>query len=91
MQGPKPRRTMTPVHPGEVLREEFMEPQQTTTTDLALALGVHEPPIIDIVEGRSPITRDAASCLSRFFGTTEAFWLNIQARYDLEVEKDKGA
>ncbi len=82
---------MAPVHPGEILREGFMEPLCMTPQQLARALGVPADRIEDVVTAKRAMNVEIASLLARFFGTTERFWLNLQARYDLEVEKDKGA
>ncbi len=80
---------MTPIHPGEVLQEEFLEPLEMTPYKLAQAIGVTAPRIYDVVAGKRAISTDTALRLSRFFGTSERFWLNLQVRYDLEVEKDR--
>lgn len=80
---------MTPVHPGEVLAEDFLEPLGVTQHGLAVAIGVPPRRINEIVHGKRRVTADTALRLSRFFGTSERFWLNLQSRYDLEVEKDK--
>ena len=80
---------MTPVHPGEVLAEEYLGPFGVTQHHLAVAVGVPPRRINEIVHGKRRITADTALRLARFFGTSERFWLNLQSRYDLEVEKDK--
>jgi len=79
---------MAPVHPGEVLMEEFLEPLGVTQHRLAVEIGVPPRRINEIVHGKRRITADAALRLARFFGTTDRFWLNLQTRYDLEIEKD---
>ena len=83
-----PRR-MKPVHPGEILLEEFLLPMEITQYRLAKAISVPARRINEIVHGNRSITADTALRLSRFFGTTERFWMNLQTRYDLEVEKDR--
>jgi len=80
---------MAPVHPGEVLDEEYLGPLGVTQHRLAIAVGVPPRRINEIVHGKRRITADTALRLARFFGTSERFWLNLQSRYDLEVEKDK--
>lgn len=78
-----------PIHPGEVLREEFLEPMEISQHQLAKDIGVSPRRINEIVRGKRRITADTALRLSRYFGLSERFWMNLQARYDLEVEKDK--
>ena len=80
---------MPPVHPGEILAEEYLEPLGVTQHRLAVAIGVPPRRINEIVHGKRGISADTALRLARFFGTSERFWLNLQSRYDLEVEKDK--
>lgn len=80
--------TMTPIHPGEILMEEFLEPLQVSQNRLAVAIGVPPRRINEIVHGKRRITADTALRLARYFGTTDRFWLNLQTRYDLELEKD---
>ena len=77
---------MPPVHPGEILREEFLAPLGVSQYQLAKAVDVPARRINEIVHGTRRIT---ALRLSRYFGTSEWFWLNLQARYDLEIEKDR--
>ena len=77
-----------PVHPGEVLMEEFLEPLGVTQHRLAVEIGVPPRRINEIVHGKRRITADTALRLARYFGTTDRFWLNLQTRYDLEIEKD---
>jgi addiction module HigA family antidote len=78
-----------PVHPGEVLLEEFLEPLGLTQHRLAVSIGVPPRRINEIVHGKLRVTADTALRLARYFGTTDRFWLNLQARYDLEVEKNR--
>jgi len=80
---------MPPVHPGEILLEEFLTPLGVSQYRLAKAVDVPARRINEIVHGQRRITADTALRLSRYFGTSERFWLNLQARYDLETEKDR--
>ena len=80
--------TITPIHPGEILMEEFLSPLQVSQNRLAVAIGVPPRRINEIVHGKRRITADTALRLARYFGTTDRFWLNLQTRFDLEVEKD---
>ena len=80
---------MTPVHPGEILFEEFLRPLGISQYKLAKDISVPPRRINEIVQGKRSITADTALRLSRHFGLSERFWLNLQSRYDLEVEKDK--
>jgi addiction module HigA family antidote len=82
-------RKVQPIHPGEVLVEEFLGPMGISQYRLAKNISVPPRRINEIVHGKRSITADTALRLSRFFGTTERFWMNLQARYDLEVEKDR--
>ena len=81
--------TITPIHPGEILMEEFLEPLAVSQNRLAVAIGVPPRRINEIVHGKRRITADTALRLARYFGTTDRFWLNLQTYYDLEVEKDQ--
>jgi len=80
--------TIAPIHPGEVLLEEFLVPFEVTQHRLAVSIGVPPRRINEIVHGKRRITADTALRLARYFATTDRFWLNLQTRYDLEVEKD---
>jgi len=82
-------KTMEPIHPGEILCEEFLKPLKVTQYRLAKDISVPARRINEIVHGKRSITADTALRLSRYFGLSERFWLNLQSRYDLEVEKDK--
>ena len=84
-----PRRKLPPVHPGEILREEFLMPLGISQYRLAKETSVPPRRINEIVKGTRAISADTALRLARYFGTSERFWLNLQARYDLEVEKDR--
>ena len=77
-----------PVHPGEVLLEDFLKPMGISRYRLARALSVPAQRIGDIVHGRRAVTADTALRLGRFFNMEAQFWLNLQARYDLEVAAD---
>ncbi|MGH3679566.1 MAG: HigA family addiction module antitoxin [Natronosporangium sp.] len=83
------RKFMEPVHPGEVLAEEFLAPLSVSQYRLAIDIGVSPRRINEIVHGQRRISADTALRLARYFGTSERFWLNLQARYDLEIEKDR--
>lgn len=80
---------LAPIHPGEILLEEFLQPMEITQYRLAKDIGVSPRRINEIVMGKRRITADTALRLSRYFGLSERFWLNLQSRYDLEVEKDR--
>ena len=80
---------LDPIHPGEILLEEFMGPLGLSQYRVAKDIGVHARRINEIVHGKRSMTADTALRLSRYFGTSERFWLNLQARYDLEVEKGR--
>jgi antitoxin HigA-1 len=80
---------LRPVHPGEILREEFLKPLKLNPHKLAMALRVPAPGIYEIAREERAISPEMALRLARFFGTTPDFWLNLQARYDLEVARDK--
>jgi addiction module HigA family antidote len=79
---------LAPIHPGEVLLADFLEPLELTQYRLAQDISVPPRRINEIVHGVRAITADTALRLGRYFGTSERFWLNLQARYDLEVQRD---
>jgi addiction module HigA family antidote len=79
---------LAPVHPGEVLREEFLEPMKLTPYSVAAKLGVPRTRIERLAREETPVTADTALRLGKFFGTTPAFWMNIQAQFDLEMAED---
>jgi addiction module HigA family antidote len=83
------RKKLSPIHPGEVLLEEFLKP--LGVSQYRVAKDLHIPPrrINEIVHGLRSITADTALRLARYFATSDRFWLNLQARYDLEVERDR--
>jgi antitoxin HigA-1 len=80
---------MEPIHPGEILAEEYLAPLGVTQHRLAVAIGVPPRRINEIVHGTRRISADTALRLARYFGTSERFWINLQSRYDLEVERDR--
>jgi len=80
---------MDPVHPGEILYEEFLAPLALSQYQLAKEINFPARRINEIVHGQRRITADTALRLARFFGTSECFWLNLQSRYDLEIERDR--
>ncbi len=82
-------RVQEPVHPGELLREDFLEPMGITPYRLAEHIGVRHTRVYDILRGKRSISADTALRLSRYFGMSEDYWLRVQSHYDLEVEKDR--
>lgn len=80
---------MDPIHPGEILLEEFLKPLSLSQYRLAKDINVSARRINEIVHGKRSISADTALRLSRYFGTTDRFWLNLQTSYDLEIEKDR--
>jgi addiction module HigA family antidote len=76
---------MRPIHPGEVLREEFLEPLGLSAHALSVALRVPAPRINDLARERRSVTPDTALRLARYFKTTPQFWMNLQASYDLKI------
>ncbi len=80
---------LAPIHPGEILLEEFLEPLDISQYRLAKDISVPPRRINEIVHGARAITADTALRLARYFGTSERFWLNLQTRYALEVERDR--
>ncbi len=80
---------LAPIHPGEVLLLDFLEPLGLTQYRLAKSLSVPARRINEIVHGKRAISADTALRLARFFGTSERFWLNLQTAYDLDVERDR--
>ena len=83
------RTTLSPVHPGEVLLEEFLEPMQISQYRLAKDISVSPRRINEIVHGKRAVTADTALRLARYFGTSDRFWLNLQTSYDLDIERDR--
>ncbi|MGC2698168.1 MAG: HigA family addiction module antitoxin [Candidatus Angelobacter sp.] len=80
---------LPPIHPGEILREDFMKPARLTAHRLAMALHVPATRIAEIIHERRAITADTAIRLGRYFKTTPRFWLNLQTAYDLEIIEDE--
>ena len=80
---------LKPVHPGEILREEFMKPLRLSMNKMAMDLRVPVTRIAEIVAERRSITADTALRLARYFQNSPAFWMNLQSRYDLEVAEDE--
>jgi addiction module HigA family antidote len=81
--------TIAPIHPGEILLEEFLGPLGVTQHRLATEINVPPRRINEIVHGKRRITADTALRLARYFGTSDQFWLNLQTRFDLETSKDR--
>ena len=90
MKKNKAEKLMPPVHPGEILREDFMKPLGLTINRLALDLRVPATRVGEIVHERRRITAETALRLARYFGTNAEFWLNLQNFYDLEVSRRSG-
>jgi len=80
---------LPPIHPGEILLEEFLRPMGISQYRLAKDISVPARRINEIVHGKRAISPDTALRLSRYFGLSERFWINLQARYNLEIEKDR--
>ena len=80
---------LPPIHPGEILLEEFLKPMAISQYRIAKSISVPARRINEIVHGKRAISADTALRLSRYFGMSEQFWLNLQTRYDLELEKDR--
>jgi antitoxin HigA-1 len=85
----KSQKLLPPIHPGEILRTEFMEPLHLSMNRLALDLRVPVTRVAEIVHERRSISPDTALRLARYFNTSAAFWLNLQSAYDLEVAQDQ--
>lgn len=83
------RAKLAPIHPGEILLEEFLRPLGISQYRLAVDVRVPPRRINEIVHGLRAITADTALRLARYFGTSAAFWMNLQSRYDLEVQQDR--
>lgn len=83
------RRKLPPIHPGEILLEEFLKPLEISQYRLAKDISVPPRRINEIVLGKRAISPDTALRLSRYFELSDRFWINLQARYDIEIEKDK--
>ena len=83
------KKLLAPIHPGEILLEEFLKPMEISQERLAEDLNVPIEQIKEIIEEKRGITADISLRLSRYFGMSERFWMNLQTRYDIEVEKDR--
>lgn len=81
------KREISPIHPGEILFEEYLKPMGISQYRLAKDINVDPRRINEIIHGQRAITADTALRLARYFGTSERFWLNLQSRYDLELQK----
>lgn len=81
-------RKLAPIHPGEILLDDFLEPMGISQYRIAHDISVPPRRINEIVHGTRAVTADTALRLSRYFGTTDRFWLNLQTRFDLEQQKD---
>ena len=79
--------SMDPIHPGEILLTEFLEPMGISQYRLAKDLNVPQTRIADVVKGRRSITADTALRLAKYFGMSDSFWANLQVHYDIEVER----
>ena len=84
-----PSAMMPPIHPGEILKEEFLEPLGLSQYRVAVDISVPPRRINEIVHGKRAISADTALRLARYFGTTDRFWLNLQTHYDLELQRDR--
>jgi addiction module HigA family antidote len=82
-------RKLAPIHPGEILTNDYLEPLGLSQYRLAKDISVPARRINEIVHGTRAVSADTALRLARYFGTSERFWLNVQARYDLELERDR--
>jgi addiction module HigA family antidote len=82
-------RKIEPIHPGEILLEEFLKPMKISQYRLAKDINVPARRINEIIHGTRSISTDTALRLSRYFGLSERFWLNVQTRYNIETQKDK--
>jgi addiction module HigA family antidote len=85
------RKKLAPVHPGEVFREEFLKPMKLSPYAVARACGVPRTRIERLAREETPVTADTALRLAKYFGTTPAFWMGLQAQYDLERATDEAA
>ena len=82
-------KTIPPIHPGEILQEEFLRPMGLSQNQVAIAIGVPARRINEIVLGKRRLTADTALRLGAFFGMDAQFWINLQSHYDLEIARDK--
>lgn len=84
-----PSTSMPPIHPGVILKEEFLEPLGLSQYRVAVDISVPPRRINEIVHGKRAVSADTALRLARYFGTTDRFWLNLQTHYDLELQRDR--
>ncbi len=82
------KRDIPPIHPGEILKEEFLDPMNVSAYRLAKETHIPQDRVSNIIHGRRGITADTALRFGRFFGVEPEFWLNLQARYDLDVARE---
>src|SRR5438105_13374486 len=82
-------RKLAPVHPGEILREEFLVPMQLSPFTVARAIGVPRTRIERLAREETPVTADTALRLAKYFGTTAAFWMGMQTQHDIELAEDE--
>ena len=82
------KRDIAPIHPGEILKEEFLDPLEISQYRLAKSIGVTPRRVNEIVHGRRAITADTALRFGRYFGMEAEFWLNLQVHYDMEVAEE---
>jgi addiction module HigA family antidote len=80
-------RRIDPIHPGAILREEFLEPMGISASSLAADIGIPAKQVNEIIRGRRAVTAETSLRLSRFFGISERFWLNLQSLYELQLAK----
>ncbi len=83
-------RIIAPIHPGRILKEEFLKPLNISPGQLAIAVGVPNQRLYDVVAGKRGITLDTALRLAKFFGTSHQLWLGLQAEYELQKAQDEG-
>src|SRR5882724_5813678 len=88
-EGTMKQSKLPPVHPGEILLEEFLKPLDISQYRLAKSMSVPPRRVNEIVLGKRSVSADTALRLGRYFGTSEQFWLNLQSEYDLDVERDR--
>jgi addiction module HigA family antidote len=84
----QPKRDIPPIHPGEILKAEFLEPLDLSVNALSRAIGVPRTRLNDIVLGRRGITADTALRLARYFGVSAQFWMNLQSHYEIEAAEE---
>lgn len=89
LESPMIEEKMAPVHPGEILKEDFMVPMGISQYLLAKSIGVDPRRINALIHGKRAITADTALRLGRYFGIEPEFWMNLQTHYDLEVQSDR--